>query len=154
MPKRRSPSKADGRSSSDALEQALGALRHRERSEAEIDRYLAARGVADAERGEVIETLTRTSLVDDRRYAETRASSLAERGAGDALIRHELLNAGVDLGLADEVISVLPEELERAERVVARRGVSPRTARYLAGKGFSDEVVRAAVAESPGERLG
>jgi SOS response regulatory protein OraA/RecX len=92
--------------------------------------------------------------VDDRRYAETRASSLAERGAGDTLIRHELLHAGVDAALADEVISVLPGELERAERVVARRGASPKTARYLAGKGFSEEVVRAAVAESLDETLG
>jgi regulatory protein len=153
MTRQPSPSRAeqDGR---EGLEQALRALRHRDRSTSQVDRYLAERGVESDERVEILQTLARTSLVDDRRFAETRASSLAERGAGDARIRHELVHAGLDRDLIDDVLEALPAELERAERIVARRGSSPKTLRYLAGKGFSEEVVRAVVARSQEEPLG
>ncbi len=153
MTRQPSPSRAeqDGR---EGLEQALRALRHRDRSTSQVDRYLAERGVESDERVEILQTLARTSLVDDRRFAETRASSLAERGAGDARIRLELVHAGLDRDLIDDVLEALPAELERAERFVARRGSSPKTLRYLAGKGFSEEVVRAVVARSQDEPLG
>jgi regulatory protein len=96
----------------------------------------------------------RTALVDDRRYANSRASALADRGAGDERIRHELLFAGVDPETAEAAIESLESETKRAERIVARRGASPKTARYLAGKGFSDDVVCAAVAHARDEPLG
>ena len=148
-----SPSRAepDGRK---GLEHALHALEHRDRSTAQVDRYLADRGVEDDERDQILETLARTSLVDDRRFAETRASSLAARGAGDVRIRHELAQAGIDRDVIADVVETLPTELERAERITARRGASPKTARYLAGKGFSEDVVRAVVARSDEEPLG
>ena len=148
-----SPSRAEP-AERDGLEHALRALRHRERSSVEVDRYLAERGVEGDERLEILETLARTSLVDDRRFAEARASSLAERGAGNARIRFELARAGVEADLLDDILALLPLELERAERIVSRRGVSAKTARYLAGKGFSDEVVHAIVARSEDEPLG
>ena len=66
---------------SDALDQALRALRHRDRSTAEVDRYLESRGVGEDERRTALETLTRTDLVDDRRYAERRAH-VARRPGG------------------------------------------------------------------------
>ena len=136
------------------LEQALRALRHRERSAAEVSRYLAERGVGDDERDEVLDVLARTSLVDDRRFAELRARSLAERGAGDDRIRHELARAGVDSEVIDEAVAALPPEADRVAGIVARRGGGPKTARYLAGKGFSEDVVRAVVAHSGDEALG
>ena len=153
MTKPPSPSRADA-TERDGLERALSALERRERSTAQVERYLAERGVDDAEREAILETLSRTSLVDDRRFAETRASSLAERGAGDVRIRHELAQAGIDRDVISDVLGALPAELERAERIAARRGVSPKTARYLAGKGFSEDVVRAVVARSDDEPLG
>ena len=154
MSKTPSLSRGDPTPEGDALEQALRALRYRERSAAEVDRFLAARGVGDSERSAVLETLDRTALVDDRRFAETRACSLAGRGAGDALIRHELARAGVAEELADQVLASLPPEIRRAERVVERRGGGPKTARYLAGKGFSEDVIHAVVADTHGEALG
>ncbi len=136
------------------LDQALGALRRRERSAAEVDRYLAERGVGPDEREDVLETLARTELLDDRRFAELRARSLCERGAGNDLIRHELARAGVASELVDEALAPLPRELERAASIVARRGANPKTARYLAGKGYADDVVRAVIADSRDESLG
>jgi regulatory protein len=138
----------------DALEQALRTLRLRERSAAEVDRQLATRGVEEPDRRQALETLARTGLVDDRRYAELRASSLAERGAGDQLVRYELERAGVATDLVDEAIATLPRELERAAGIVARRGASARTARHLAGKGFAEDVIRAVIALSQDEPLG
>jgi len=153
MRKNPSRSRADSGSQS-PLDQALRALRHRERSAAEVDRYLSARSVGDDDRQEVLETLARTALVDDRRFAEQRAMSLTDRGAGDELIRHELARAGVDSELAEETIASLSAEAERAARIVARRGSGPKTARHLARKGFSEDVVRAVVAYSGDEPLG
>jgi SOS response regulatory protein OraA/RecX len=139
---------------SDALDQALRALRHRDRSTAEVDRYLESRGVGEDERRTALETLTRTDLVDDRRYAERRALSLADRGAGNALIRHELARAGLDPDVVDHALGSLSPERERAEEIVARRGASPKTARYLTGKGFSYDVVEAFIAQPRREALG
>ena len=139
---------------SDALDHALRALRHRDRSAAEVDRYLESRGVTDDERATALETLVRTDLVDDRRYARSRARSLADRGAGNALIRHELARAGLDLDAVDDALASLRSERERAGEIVARRGASPKTARYLAGKGFSYDVLESLIAPSGGEPLG
>ena len=139
---------------SDALDQALRALRHRDRSTVEIDRYLESRGVTDDERETALETLVRTNLVDDRRYAERRGQSLADRGAGNALIRHELARAGLDPDVVDDVLASLRPERERAEAIVARRGAGPKTARYLTAKGFSYDVVESFIAQSRRETLG
>jgi regulatory protein len=140
-------------STTDALEVAYRALRVRDRSERELDERLAERGVADVDREEALETLRRTGLVDDRRFAEHRASALAGRGAGNGLIRHELACAGVADDLVEDALAALDPEVERARVVVERRGTGPRTARYLRGKGFADDVVGAVAGES-GDELG
>ena len=140
-------------STTDALEVAYRALRVRDRSEREVDERLAERGVAEAEREEALATLRRTGLVDDRRYAEGRASVLADRGAGNGLIRYELASAGISDALVEEALGALEPELERARAVVEQRGTGARTARYLRGKGFGIDVV-GAVAGQSGDELG
>ncbi len=126
---------------SEAHELALRSLRVRDRSAHELDERLAAVGAGEDERAAVLESLQRTGLVDDRRFAEDRAASLARRGAGDALVRHELRAAGIALELVEEVLAALEPELDRARAIVERRGEGARTARYLVGKGFAGEVV-------------
>ena len=138
----------------DAFKSALRALRHRDRTELEIDEHLSARGFSDAERERAIETLRRTGLVDDERFARARASSLADRGAGNALVRATLAEAGVELELVDEALAALEPEVTRARRIVASRGASPKTARYLYRKGFSEGVVATVVAEGDDQELG
>lgn len=138
-------------STTDALEVAYRALRVRDRSECELDERLAARGVPEVVREEALATLRRTGLVDDRRFAERRASALASRGAGNSLIRHELASAGISDDLADEALGALEPELDRARSVVERRGSGARTARYLSGKGFGDDVVGAVAGRSSDE---
>jgi regulatory protein len=137
-----------------AVETALRALRHRDLSAAELERRLAGRGFAEDERVAALATLRRTGLVDDRRFAESRAAALADRGAGDALIRHDLEEAGVDSELVSDAVGLLDLEPERARRIVERRGPDARTARYLASKGFSEETVLAVVAPGANGELG
>jgi regulatory protein len=137
----------------DAVEQALRALRHRERTAGQVDAHLAERGFGEQEREAAIETLVRTGLVDDRRFAESRAATLARKGAGDALIRHDLAMAGVDREAVEDAFATLDDEATRARRVVERRGASARTVRYLVAKGFPADVARRVVAESMADAL-
>ena len=138
----------------DAVECALHALRHRDRTEAEIEEHLCARGFSEREREVAVETLRRTGLVSDERFAKARASSLAERGSGNTLIRSKLVEAGVAQELVAGALDAVEPEATRARRIVARRGSSQRTARYLYGKGFSEDVVHAVVAEEDERALG
>jgi SOS response regulatory protein OraA/RecX len=137
-----------------ANEVALRALRHRDLSVRELDERLRAHGYGETERDDAIEALVRTGVVDDARYAESRARQLAARGAGDALIRHTLARAGIETDVADDALLALAPEAERARTVVERRGPGPKTARYLLGKGFSDEVVSDVVAAESARELG
>lgn len=124
-----------------ALECALRALRYRDRSVRELDQRLRLKGFSHPECEQAIATLLRTGLLDDRRFAEARAMSLAKRGAGDALIRHTLELAGLSPELVDDALQAVPPETERARHVVSGRGSGPRTARYLRAKGFSEDVL-------------
>jgi regulatory protein len=137
-----------------ALDAALRALRHRDRSTTELRGRLAEQGFESEERDEAIETLLRTGLADDGRYAESRARALAERGAGDARIRHELGRAGIAAELVEDALGSLDAEADRARNVVVRRGAGPKTARYLRGKGFSEDVVAGVVADGREDEIG
>jgi regulatory protein len=137
-----------------AHEVALRALRQRDLSVHELDERLRARGYGEVERDEAIDSLVRTGLVDDVRFAEGRARALAGRGAGDALIRHTLARAGVAGEIIADALLTLAPEADRARAVVERRGTGAKTARYLSGKGFSEEIVAGVVASGSGEELG
>ena len=78
--------------------------------------------------------------------ATSRAQSLAERGKGDAAIRHDLEQQGLAADEIEPALASLEPERERAERVIARRGGGLATARLLAGRGFAEDAVEAAVA--------
>ena len=138
----------------DAIEIAVRALRFRDRTVAELEARLAERGVGDAERTDAIETLVRAGFLDDWRVATARAAVLAERGAGDALIRADLSERGVGAELVDEALGALEDESVRAERVLVRRGRSPKTMRYLASRGFDEETLADLVARTTGDAIG
>jgi regulatory protein len=138
----------------EARDAALSALSRTDQTTATLLSKLTARGVPSAAREATLETMVRSGLVDDARFARVRAVLLAERGAGDALIRDDLLRKGVALELAAAAIAVLEPEANRAERIVAAKGRSPRTLRHLAAKGFSDDVLEACVADVYETELG
>jgi SOS response regulatory protein OraA/RecX len=133
----------------EALAVAARALRARDLSEQRVTERLAGAAVAPAAVAESLDLLTGAGLVDDRRLARSRAQALAERGYGDAAIEHDLERQGVAGDLIRAALEELPGELERARRLVERRGVGPRTARYLASKGFGEEAIEAAAGTQP-----
>lgn len=148
------PADEEATSAREGVELALAALRYRDLSERDLERKLKARGVPEVERARAVDTLRRTGLLDDLRFACAKAETLAARGAGDTLVRDSLRRAGVPAEVLDEALAGLGSEEERARAIVARRGASPRTARYLAGKGFSPDAIAAAVASHGGDALG
>jgi regulatory protein len=128
----------------EALAVAGRALRRRDLSERGIAERLARASVAPAAVEESLAVLSRAGLVDDARFARTRAANLAERGYGDGAIRHDLGRQGVAREVIQQALESLEAETERARRVVERRGPGARTARYLASKGFGEEALEAA----------
>ena len=128
----------------EALAVAGRALRRQDLSQRMMAERLARASVAPAALEESLDVLSRSGLVDDARFAGTRAASLAERGYGDAAIRHDLELRGVGPEPIQEALDSLEAEAERARRLVERRGPGPKTARYLASKGFGEEALEAA----------
>jgi regulatory protein len=125
----------------DATELALRALRHRNRSRLELSQRLQRAGIEPDEREATLDRLAEAGLVSDERYAEDRARSLAQRGMGDRLIRQDLRRQGVEHESVERAVAQLEPEDERALKIFERRGGEGRALRYLAGKGFSPEIL-------------
>jgi SOS response regulatory protein OraA/RecX len=128
----------------EALAIAARALRARDLSEERLAQRLARAAVAPATAAESLQLLGRAGIVDDARFARRRAEALVERGHGDAAIEHDLERQGLAGEAVTAALEELPDELERARRLVERRGRGPKTARYLASKGFGEEAIEAA----------
>jgi SOS response regulatory protein OraA/RecX len=135
----------------ETMERAARAFRSRDLSAAELDARLDRAKVPSAARAETIERLTAAGAVDDERFAQSRARSLAERGAGDFLVRHDLETRGIAVRTIESALASLEPEQVRAARICAHRGTGPKTARYLARKGFSEDAIESACAEAVAE---
>jgi len=138
----------------EAQGEALRALRARDHTAASLDQRLADHGTARVLRRETLEAVQRAGLLDDQRFAATRAALLAHRGAGDLLIADDLERQGVPADTARIAIGGLAQESARAAALIEARGRSPKTARFLAAKGFSEASLEALVADLAAEAVG
>jgi SOS response regulatory protein OraA/RecX len=138
----------------EALEVATRALRSRDLSRRRLTERLERAAVPPAAAAESLGTLTRAGLVDDARVARMRALALADRGYGDEAIRHRLGEEGLEPEPVEEAVAGLGPELERALRLIERRGTGLRTARYLAARGFGEEAVEAALGQEGRAAIG
>lgn len=132
---------------------ALRTLARQDVSRETLASRLARAGVGADVREDVVERATKAGLVDDARYAASRAHTLGRR-SGDLLILDDLRRHGVDEQVAREAVDALDSESERVARIVAARGASARTLRHLTSRGFSDESLEALVAEVASGSLG
>jgi regulatory protein len=123
----------------EALAVAGRALRARDMSRTSLAVRLERAAVAPAAVEASLRALEHAGALDDERFARGRAESLAGRGYGDAAIRRDLEAHGLVRDIVDSAMDPLEPEPERARQVVERRGTGPRTARFLAGKGFGPE---------------
>jgi SOS response regulatory protein OraA/RecX len=135
----------------EAMTKAARSLASRNLTEKELTGRLSRAEVGPAARREAVERLVRAGAVDDERFARGRAAVLAERGAGDALIRHDLTGRGIAVELVQAALGALEPESARAVRMVERRGSSLKTARHLARKGFSRESIEGACGDAIAE---
>jgi regulatory protein len=145
----------------DAIELALRALGQRERSCAELRRWLDERGVAGDAAEDAIARLEEIGQLDDaafaRRYAEDK-QELA--GWGAERVRKGLLERGVapehiEAALAGDGEGV---QVERASALLVRRGQRldddagrARALGYLTRKGYTYEIAHDAIRASAGE---
>lgn len=121
-----------------ALEAALRVLGRRAHTSVELTRRLADRGVGKPARDEALTRLAETGLVDDRSFAVGRAAALAARGLGDLAIAADLRGRGVGSDDVARALETAEPEAERARRLVAERGLSPRTLGLLSRRGFGE----------------
>jgi len=131
----------------EARDVALRALARRDHTRTSLERRLAERGTAPTLRRQTVEAAERAGLVDDARFASGRAALLAARGVGDALIEDDLARQGAPEDAIREALGALEPEPARAAAVVAVRGLTRRTLRYLAAKGFAEETLEPFVAD-------
>src|SRR5438105_5605667 len=124
-----------------ALSEATVALRRRDYSSRALEERLERRRIAPAQRRETLETLERVGYLDDERFSFGRAQALAERGAGDSAIRADLQRHRVGEELTERALAALEPEGRRAERILDGRGRNLKTLRYLARRGFGEELL-------------
>ncbi|MEO8281172.1 MAG: regulatory protein RecX [Ideonella sp.] len=106
---------------------------------------------SDDEIDDVIAWLLQRGYLDEQRFVASRVHVRSER-FGVSRIEQELSRHGLDLP-ADAAEALRTTELERAKAVWQRRFGSPpvdirdaaRQARFLAGRGFSGDVIRRVV---------
>lgn len=139
------------------LQQAVGLLSRREHSQRELRRKLQARGAEQALVEDALAKLVGAGLQDERRFAESLVRQRIAAGYGPLYLRAELQTHALEAGLVAEVIEAVETPwLAVAEDLLARRypdGVNdPRHRRraeaLLARRGFSSEIIRAALAAS------
>jgi regulatory protein len=130
---------------------AVRYLASRDRTAAQVERFLLHKGAAPAEVREIVGRLSRLRYVDDRAYAERWIEArLARRPMGRARLEAELLAHGVSDTLVGqamrEALRNLDEEtLARCALSMTRRAgrrLTPGQAmRLLRQRGFEEETV-------------
>lgn len=151
----------DDRALQEALSRALGALRRRERSVAELHRWLRERGCEDELAEQVVAELVELGELDDERFAYAYAADKRElSGWGAERIAAALTGRGIAAALAERAAAESREdELERAVRQVAVRGEEldddrgrSRALAHLTRRGYGYELAYEAVRRAEHDR--
>jgi len=132
---------------------ALRTLARREHSRAELARKLAPHAASRDALEALLDELVRRKQLCDERYAEERAHVLS-RKYGAARIRLELRARGVAEDTVENIATAAgTDDLERARAILRKRYAAPpstreeraRRMRFLQQRGFTGEVIRAAL---------
>lgn len=135
-------------------ETALRLLSRREHSAAELKYKLARRGHDDAVAGDIVGHLADAGWQSDDRYAEMLVRNRVAQGYGPLRVRAELEAARVDEAAIRAALDAIEVDWsQRACDVHARKFKAPpqgaaewqKQYRFLAGRGFEPEQIRAAL---------
>lgn len=130
---------------------AVRFLSQRDRTVAQVERFLQSRGVTSSHIEPAICRLTDLRYLDDLAYAQRWVERrLVTKPMGQERLKAELLAKGISDDLVDRVLTEV--FLRNGEEVVARRALQAmshkgkrlapvRVARFLYQRGFSDEVI-------------
>jgi regulatory protein len=132
-------------------------LAYRPRSRAEVEKYLAEKGVIPAHAAEILERLTAAGLLDDLEFARFWVENRERfKPRGQRALQYELRQKGVSDTIIQEVLEeALPAEEESAYR--AAQGRARRLSEseyvefrrklwaYLARRGFAYEAIKQAI---------
>ncbi|PJJ72510.1 regulatory protein [Diaminobutyricimonas aerilata] len=137
---------------------SMHALTRRGQSTHELRRALTAKGLPTEIVDEELERLTRVGLLDDDALAETLVRTLSERkGLGRRALAAELGRRGLPTPSIESALAVLDDDSEREAAVdlartrarqfhgLDREVAVRRLTGYLMRKGYSGDVLRAAV---------
>lgn len=115
---------SEGEDRQAALDLAYRHLGRRDRTEAQLRRHLAARGVREAAIDTAVQELMRQGYLDDARYARVFADDRRSLdGWGSERIERTLLAAGVDRELVADALGArnAGDELDAAVALLRRR---------------------------------
>lgn len=134
---------------------ALSLLARREHSAGELGRKLEERGYDRTAVEVVLSSLEAKKLLSDERFVEEFVAARVRRGSGPLKIREELRGRGVDSMLVEQAMSAHQGAWVKrvAEARHKRFGAAlpkdmqerARQARFLHGRGFSMDDIRAAL---------
>ena len=131
-------------------DRALAMLARREHTRAEMTRKLSPHCESPEQVEHLLDALAARGWLSEARFAESRANTLT-RKFGSRKIEHDLRSRGVSAEVVERTVEqVRSQELENCRTAWQRKfGALPQDAaargrqmRFLAGRGFSAEVVR------------
>ena len=146
-------------------EAALHYIEYRPRSEAEVRRHLQyKRKFSEESVSRAVAKLKELQLIDDRAFSQIWARDrVSHRHKSSLMVRHELMQKGVDSGTIESVTCDIDDEANalRAGATKARQlgkleyaEFYKRLASYLSRKGFGTELVRRVVKRLWDDRMG
>jgi regulatory protein len=142
----------------DALTQLTRLLASTDKTRAKLAATLAQRGYSQSEIDAAVERAQALGYLDDTRVAQRKAAVELQAGwAGEALLGR-LLNTGLEEAAARAAIKETIAEsgwkaLEAARKLVAARKLAgARGARFLASRGFEEDVVERVIGSGEFER--
>lgn len=131
-----------------ALEYAKKLLAARERTEAQLRAALVRKGFDADELDEAITRLKALRFLDDRRAAEALARSALAARQSRAAVSRKLGSLGVADAEAEAAVARVASEVGQTDQAAARALLAKRklsgvkAARFLAGRGFDEALIR------------
>ena len=131
-----------------ALEQAKRLLAARERSEAQLRGALERKGYLADEVEHAIVNLKSLGFLNDRRAAEALARTALVSHQSRAAVERKLSAIGVAESVIEAAVSRAAAEVDHRDEASARALLrarklqGPKAARFLAGRGFDEALIR------------
>ncbi len=141
----------------DALRLAVGFLARRDRTVAQVQKFLAARGASPHQVKQVIHRLTDLRYLSDQSYAQRWVDSrLFTHPMGPERLKAELQAKGIPGALAGQVVAAafrsVKEETLAHQALKAKQGrgrqlTSAQMERFLRQRGFEEETIDRVIGE-------